>query len=166
MMDQYKCRVFSDETLCKGPDDVQWEFSSGLEAWKPDVITINLGTNDYSFGTPSKSAFQQSYQELVAFVRSVNPDALIFCICPLMYSLEDSEDCRHMQEGVEGAVKALNDDKVLYIATGDVDAPWMNGASDFSDWTHPTIDGHNKFAKRLYDLLTPHIDKHFEGLSE
>merc|ERR1712012_1217561 len=84
MIDQFKCKVFSD-FQCSGVGDAKWDFSK--ESWQPDVITINLGTNDYTFGSPTKESFQKSYQELVAFVRSVYPKSLLFCILPLEFSL-------------------------------------------------------------------------------
>lgn len=71
-----------------------------------------------------------------------------------------------MQRGVEGAVKALNDPKIVYVPTGSPANPWLDGATEFVDWTHPTVAGHIKFAKRLEQVLTPIVESHLGFASE
>ena len=47
---------------------------SGYEEWVPDVISINLGTNDYGCGhTPLDHVFARGYVELASFL--ANPDS-------------------------------------------------------------------------------------------
>lgn len=171
-LEEYKCSAWTELTYnrCK-----EWDFSA--ERRQPDVIMVNLGTNDYAFGNPALFTFQSGYVELVKFVRSKHPHATIFCLCPLQYSLNgplggsDQETWdgvnstaqgrdkkwETMRDGVRGAVKQLGDPKVVYVPTGTPDDPWMDGASEYSDWTHPTVDGHTHFAKLLADVLTPII---------
>jgi len=160
MIDQYKCRTFS-ETRCKSAEDGDVEYDFEDSTWQPDVITVNLGTNDYAFGDPSESKFQKAYEEFVAFVRSKYPNALIFCLCPLQYSFSSSSPrWVKAKAGVEGAVKELNDANILYIATGDADDLWLTPSTDYSDYTHPTVEGSVKFAKKLHEILTPVIEQH------
>merc|ERR1712000_49283 len=171
ILEEYKCRAYSGSSCSWG--DVQWDFS--LEKRQPDVITVNLGTNDYAFGNPSLATYRANYKEFVSFVRSKHPYATIFCLCPLQYSLNGPlsgtnttlQDGVHsevqardkkwetMRDGVRGAVEALNDPKIVYIATSTPNDPWMDGATEFSDWTHPTVEGHSHFAKLLEKVLTP-----------
>lgn len=50
-----------------------------LSELAPDVIVINLGTNDAS---ASSSTFQTDYQNYVNLVQSTYPNVPIFCVCP------------------------------------------------------------------------------------
>ncbi|MCR5478878.1 MAG: GDSL family lipase [Ruminococcus sp.] len=68
------------------PSDLRWDFS----AFVPDVIVINLGTNDSSY-TGSDSAKQQEFQsEYVRFlkqIRAKNPKAKLICTLGTMGDL-------------------------------------------------------------------------------
>lgn len=175
MLEEYKCRDYS-WTSCNDWNDRQWDFS--LEQRQPDVITVNLGTNDYAFVDPSQATFQGNYKDFLVFLRSKYLHATIFAICPLQYSLNgplnssslgsprgnsfvpQARDKKWlvMRDGVEGAAKELGDSKIIYIATGNPNAPWMDGATEFSDYTHPTVKGHAHFAKLLEKVLTPIVE--------
>ncbi|MCX7747289.1 MAG: GDSL-type esterase/lipase family protein [Clostridia bacterium] len=67
------------------PDHVNsvWDFS-----WKPDVVVINLGTNDFSFlhsNLPDKTLFVNAYKEFLETVRNKNTNATIYLtIGPLL----------------------------------------------------------------------------------
>merc|ERR1712000_64139 len=169
ILEEYKCRDYSS-LRCSDWGEQQWDF--GLESRQPDVVTINIGTNDYAFGNPSLTTFKTNLKEFISFVRSKHQQATIFCICPLQYSLNgplasanasalhseaSGRDVKWetMMKGVREAAEELHDSKVIYVATGDPNAPWMDGATEFSDWTHPTVDGHAHFAKELEKVLTP-----------
>lgn len=58
-----------------------WTFA----AWKPDVVWIALGGNDYDIGLsgdrppPDQEQFQAKYSQLVDLVRAKNPEAQIVC---------------------------------------------------------------------------------------
>lgn len=163
MLEEYKCQVYSGSSCGYSP---KWDFSK--ERRQPDVITVNLGTNDFAFGNPSLATFQNNYKEFVSFVRSVHPRATIFCICPLQYSLNGplsldnvggplgrDKKWETMMKGVRGAVEALGDPKIVYVPMGTPADPPMDGATEFSDWTHPTVEGHAHFAKLLEEVITP-----------
>lgn len=68
------------------PSDLRWDFS----AFVPDVIVINLGTNDSSY-TGSDSAKQQEFRsEYVRFlkqIRAKNPKAKLICTLGTMGDL-------------------------------------------------------------------------------
>lgn len=63
------------ETL--DPSGLSWDFS----AWQPDLVVINLGTNDYSYAKTeeTKAEFIEGYAEFLKQVRKNNPDAPILC---------------------------------------------------------------------------------------
>ncbi len=51
----------------------RWNFAR----WKPDVVVINLGTNDFTSGDPGSANFTAAYRALLARVRQNYPAALI-----------------------------------------------------------------------------------------
>lgn len=65
------------------PADIPWTFHT----WQPDVIVINLGTNDDSYckGDPARERlFQARYRSFLQTVRRCNPSASIFCMLGVM----------------------------------------------------------------------------------
>lgn len=63
--------------------DIKWDFSRFV----PDVIVINLGTNDESYcqdNAEKLSEYTRLYVEFLKEVRSLNPEAYIVCTLGLM----------------------------------------------------------------------------------
>ena len=56
--------------------ETEWNF----ERYKPDIIVINLGTNDMNYATTDerKAEFEDGYLDFLKKVRSLNPDSYIF----------------------------------------------------------------------------------------
>merc|ERR1711972_151844 len=100
------------------------------------------------------------------------PNALIFALAPLRYTCGGAQwgpsaqdpKWKPMVDGVQRAVESLQqsgDEKMLYRATGSLDAPWLNCLQDYSDQTHPTVEGNRKFAEELLESLTTDIRRFF-----
>jgi len=66
------------------PGDAQsrWEFS----AWDPQVIVINLGTNDFGKGNPDEKGWTDGYKAFVKTLRVRYPAAAIYCAVGSMMS--------------------------------------------------------------------------------
>ncbi|CAE8685871.1 unnamed protein product [Polarella glacialis] len=92
---RWPCSTFS----LNGAYPQAWDFG----AWQADVVTINLGTNDYgkkkkkkkkkkknnnnkNNGDPTPAQFQAAYGSFISQVRSKYPNALIACLAPLSWS--------------------------------------------------------------------------------
>src|SRR5262249_41999742 len=62
-----------------------WDFS-----WKPDVVIINLGTNDFSTDVdPSELQFTAAYESFLRHIRSKYADAYILCtVGPLLFATD------------------------------------------------------------------------------
>lgn len=159
MIDLYKCREWYAVTCFH-----EWDFSSATS--HPDVITINLGTNDFALAndSPSKADYQGMYTTFVSFVRSAHPGATIFCINPLQYSIAGAPAGRpanqytDMMNAIKDACESLglNDTKISYIDTGSFGHSPVEPVMDNTvDSTHPTASGHELFAQFLIPLLTP-----------
>ena len=64
------------------PQNIQWDFS-----FEPDIVVINLGTNDDSYckGDKDKIAeFTREYKNFITKIRRYNPDAYILCTLGIM----------------------------------------------------------------------------------
>jgi lysophospholipase L1-like esterase len=72
---------FYDRTLPSRPDSA-WDFS----AWTPQLVVVNLGTNNFATRDPGEERYVRVYTALVARVRRAYPQALIACLLGPMLS--------------------------------------------------------------------------------
>ncbi len=120
-----------------------WDFSR----FTPDVIVINLGTNDNSYVKKDKEKekeYEAGYIEFLKQVRAKNPDALIVCTLGVM----GNELFFAMRRAANQYKEETGDTKVesMLFTT--------QTASDgyAADW-HPTEKTHTKAATRLTTTL-------------
>lgn len=81
----YESQCFSRDTFGDAgfPAEIPWDFAE----YQPDVIVINLGTNDDSFcqdTVEKQEEYVTQYIEFLKTVRRNNPNAEIFCVLGLM----------------------------------------------------------------------------------
>merc|ERR1719329_1400706 len=157
----------SKEYLCanfhrNGPCSQYWDFSS----WQPDIILVNLGTNDFMIGLePSEEKFEKSYKKLLKAIRENNPLTKVFAIRPLQYSCpgdavpnaQDKKKWKRMAKYMKHVVEELDDSDLHFVETGEPEDPWLDCDDDYVDGTHPTADGHIEFAKRLKRVINPYL---------
>lgn len=62
-------QTFPDET------EPAWDHS----LFTPEVVVINLGTNDFNCGETDTALFRQKYHEFITRIREVHPQSLIIC---------------------------------------------------------------------------------------
>jgi lysophospholipase L1-like esterase len=124
----------------KAQDAFNW-FYAGVprDAWQPDLVVINQGTNDRSAGGET---FAPLYLAFLALVRTGYPQAKIAALRPFVgdYGTEVSAQV--------AARKAAGDAKVFYIDTGGWTAP-----GDFTDGVHPNVSGSAKISEKLVTAL-------------
>jgi lysophospholipase L1-like esterase len=122
--------------------DIDWGFER-----EPDVIVINLGTNDSSYvgsDAEREQEYLDGYVEFLKQVREKNPDAYILCTLGLM---GDS-----LYSTVEDAVAAYSEE------TGDENLaafhfdPIQSDEGYAADW-HPTEATHTRAAEALTERL-------------
>ncbi len=133
--------------------DVEWDFSR----YVPDLIVVNLGTNDANYTAKDEgriAEYSAAYVDFLKLIREKNPDSEILCTLGIM-----GQD---LYEGLEKAVAdytaETGDTKVNTLEFDLQDAADGYGA----DW-HPSEITHmkaaNKLAARINELYGWEIDE-------
>jgi len=136
---QYEYTLFNDHSE-------RWDFSR----YQPQLVCINLGTNDLSTNNYDIKRYEKNYRSFLATVRGHYPNAKIVLVTGPMLGEKESSQQRKVLDGIR---KDFNDngDKEIYrfdftFQTGDL----MYGAS----W-HPSFWQHQKMAGELIAFLRP-----------
>lgn len=126
----------------QNPDEITWNYQK-----TPDIIVINLGTNDSSYcgSDSSKQAeFKQGYIDFLKQVRSKNPNAKIVCTMGIM-----GGTLFPVIEEAAADYKSSTGDNEVYTMQFDVQS-LSDGLA--ADW-HPTEKTHTKAAEKLTSFL-------------
>lgn len=124
-----------DKILPRDPDS-KWDFKKCI----PDVVVVNLGTNDFAKGDPGEN-YLSCYTELLKTIRGNYPDAHIFCAPGSMLR---GEDLNKNRDYVKAAMAKLNDSKIYFVEFEGQDRKNGFGA-DF----HPNLKTHAIMANTL-----------------
>ena len=161
----YNCYAWSGKTLWPTntmpelydrvlPKDANSVWSG--DAQKPDVILINLGTNDFNRKEqPEEEAWVNAFHEFLARLRKQSPEAQIYCAHgPLLTDSypTGAQAGTKSRRAVQRVVKEQNergDAKVHYLEFK-TQNPFVDGAgADF----HPNIKTHHAMAAKFLDAL-------------
>jgi lysophospholipase L1-like esterase len=123
-----------------------WDYTK----WIPNVVVINLGTNDFSTGTPDKAAFTKAYSSFVDRVRSQYPNAHIYCAIGPMLSWDSLANAKECITSAVSQKNTSGDTKVHFI-----EFPVQDQANGIGEDWHPSIKTHQLMA----DQLTAQIKK-------
>lgn len=119
--------------------ETEWDF----ERYKPDIIVINLGTNDMNYATTDerKAEFEDGYLDFLKKVRSLNPDSYIFQTYGVMgTSLEENiENVRRKYMSETG------DERITFIPLTMQDE-YADGI--VADW-HPSPRTHSLVSQKV-----------------
>ncbi len=126
-------------------EDTAWDFS-----WQPDVVAINLGTNDFSTdGDPSEQQYVGAYVDFVTHIREVNPDAFILLLSPSLYGDEATMVDGYLQSVVDQRQGAGD----TAIAWANINVEWIGSGCD----GHPSVATHEGMGARLVEELGTHL---------
>ena len=122
----------------------KWDFSR----YQPQVVCINLGTNDLSTNNYDVKLFKQAWKKFLSQVRQHNPKAKIVLLCGSMLQGKELEIAKNtLNEVMEEAKK--DGDKEVYR----FDFTPQNGSIHYgADW-HPSYWQHQKMAGELTAFL-------------
>jgi len=131
-----------------------WNFKQ----WKPDVVVINLGTNDFSTKPyPDKAVFKAGYEKLINEVINQYGDLPVFCVVGPMID----EPCySYVKEMVED-FRSVNQKKNVYFVG--IPAYLMNSEKDLGSDTHPNYSGAKKMAAHVLPVIASVLGWNYEG---
>ena len=117
--------------------NLKWDFNT----WQPDVVVVNLGTNDGGFIWQNKLSdldFEKSVRDFLAQLRSRNPEAHIVWAYGMMGN--------GMKNLLLNAIEDVQqtDSKVHFV-----ELPRTTRSSD----SHPGVEDHQKAAKVLAEAI-------------
>lgn len=122
----------------------RWDFSR----YQPQVVCINLGTNDLSTNNYDVKRLKKAYKQFITQVRSHNPKAKIVMLCGSMLNGKELDIARKTLNEVTEEAHRAGDSEVYRFdftpQTGDL----YYGAS----W-HPSFWQHQKMAAELTAYL-------------
>jgi len=126
-------------------DGAPWDFS-----WQPDVVAVNLGTNDFSTdGDPTQELYVGEYTTFATHLREVYPDAYILLLAPSLYGDELTMVEGYLQQVVDARTGAGD----TQIDWANVNVEWIGSGCD----GHPTVATHEGMAGRLVEELGLHL---------
>jgi len=132
-----------DRRIASEPD--AWDFS-----WQPDVVVINLGTNDFSTdGDPGEGEFVAAYVAFLEHLRSVYPDAFLLPIAPMLGGDEATMVNGYIQSAIDMRAGAGDTN----MAFADVNVDPIGWGCDY----HPSVATHAAMAELLADELALHL---------
>jgi len=147
MTAQYEYTMYAEQSAHRkrSPQEGErWDFSR----YQPDVVCINLGTNDLSTPNYDLKLLKQGYKDLLAQVRRGNPKAAIVFLSGSMLGGKELELCKQtLNEVMDEAHK--NGDKRIYR----FDFSPQTGDLKFGASWHPSLWQHEKMAGELTAYL-------------
>ncbi len=138
MPEIYK-RILADQP------DSRWDASG----YAPDLVLINLGTNDFILGDPGPP-FEQAYLNFLRELRKLHPQAHLACALGPMLSGEMLNTARTRILAVTASRKQEGDDKIYFIELPSQRIPEGAGCD-----VHPNRQTHRIAANVLEKALLP-----------
>ncbi len=121
-----------------------WDYSR----YTPDLVCINLGTNDTSAGRYSKTKLREAYVKFLQHVRSRYPQAKIVLMSGCMLTGERMQDVENAQNDAVAEVNARGDREVYRFTF-----PAQDGSLGYGANYHPSIQQQEKMANELVPFL-------------
>jgi lysophospholipase L1-like esterase len=141
LMPEIWLRTFADDTTST------WDTTK----YSPDVVVINLGTNDFAGGDPG-DGYVTAYNAFIVTLRKAYPNAYIVCVIGPML---DGASLTQAQAYVQSVVATQNetgDTKVSYLSVAE-----QLAADGYGCDSHPSTTTQMKMATtltaHLHDLL-------------
>ena len=122
----------------------RWDFSR----YQPDVVCINLGTNDLSTDNYDLQLLKQGYQKLLQQVRRHNPQAKILFLTGSMLGGKELQLARQLLDEVAAEARKAGDQQVYRFDLSPIDDEAFYG-NDY----HPNVYEDEKMAAELTAYL-------------
>lgn len=125
------------------PESLRWDFENN----QPDLIVINLGTNDYSYCKENqykRKEFTKRYEEFLKVVRENNPQSNILCTL----GIKGAELFECIEKAVDNYMSSFEDEKI-YVMKFEEQVIEDGLAADY----HPTEKTNIKAAAQLVEKI-------------
>lgn len=113
---------------------------------KPDLICINLGTNDFSEGKGDSALYVKNYLRFIDTIQLKNDNADILCLLGSMMSGNDLTRVRSYLNFIVDSANKKNKGKVYFFEMSQQSGPF---GVDY----HPTVAQHVKNGKELISYI-------------
>lgn len=133
------------EYVMDNDDTKKWNHKN----WKPDLVVINLGTNDFSTRPrPDKIMFNRKYEKFVKRIKEVYDDVYVICITGPMI---DEPCSSYVKEMVEDYKYLYKNQKIAYV---NLPKALLNHKEDLGSSWHPSKHGQLKMSKMLAPVIS------------
>lgn len=125
------------------PVSIEWDF----KRFMPDLIIVNLGTNDDSYcldDAERQNVFRKEYKNFITEVHNINPDAKLLCVLGIMG--------RRLCPVVEAAVEDFKKESGFKAISTMRFEEQLEEDGRAADW-HPTAVTHDKASAVLIDEI-------------
>lgn len=141
-------RQISKNTIYTRSNHVYDDFDTltyNFSAYHPDLVMINLGTNDYSpIVAPSVEQYAETYINLIHSIRKHYGNITILCIIP--HTANDYLNC-----GLNEVRRRIRAMKGVYMSNP---MPGILSSSNLGADDHPNYLGHQKIAMNLIPTIS------------
>lgn len=121
----------------------EWHFD-----WIPDLVVINLGTNDFAHEIPAKSEFILAYRNFLEDIIEHYPQAKIVC---LTGSMMNGQKLQVLKSYLSEIVSSFPEESIFRF-----DLSPQGDLGMGCDW-HPNLAQHTKNAEELSQFLSQNI---------
>lgn len=120
-----------------------WDFST----WIPQVVVINLGTNDFLTGTPEREPFIETYVQLLEKLERLHDSPRIVCCIGPMIAEDALPVARSYLQELKDRFKSIHLLEFAALQPGEFGADW-----------HPNLTAHRRMAETLTETLRNIMD--------
>ncbi len=157
---EYEVRNFgrSGATLLKNGSKPYWneDVYPGALAFEPDVVIINLGTNDAVMANWGSHCdeFEADLRELIERFRELPSEPTIWLsnLTPLFPPFPRIDECAPARAVIEPTIARLADQFGVQII--DFKTPLLESAPLFPDGVHPNSAGNERMAQAVFRAIT------------
>ena len=147
MLAQYEYTLYAEKSSFRTRTKAEaekWDFSR----FKPDVVCVNLGTNDLSTQPYDTNLLKQGYQNLLKMIRKNNPDAKVVFLCGSMLTGKELEIAKNILNEVTAEANKAGDKQVYRF-----DFSPQTGRLKYGADYHPSLWQHELMAAELTAFL-------------
>jgi lysophospholipase L1-like esterase len=146
-------KLAGDNALPPRHDDILRPWDGGTpkadwSAWVPQVVVINLGTNDFGGGIPDEHAWCDAMRAFVTTLRGHYHDAHVYLATGPMLTGDALETLKRWLDGIAADAAKAGDARIHRI-----DFPPQRQEDGFgADW-HPSVKTHQRMAELLAEAV-------------